>query len=116
MLFRSISYMSTNSVTVTITLGTVTERDINNVKVVSRNLGDGLSVSASNDDAAAVTVNLKGVSTVINNIAQEDIIAYINLEGLGIGTHDVEVVIEGNDSRVQYLSKTKKVTINISKK
>ena len=111
-----ITYMSVNSVDVDIKLGTVTERDISNIKVVSRNLGEGLSVSASNVDAANVVVNLKGVAGVIDNITSDDIVAYINLEGLGIGTHEVEVVVEGNDQRVQYLSKTKKVTINISKK
>lgn len=111
-----ITYMSLNSVTVNIKLGAVSERDIENVKVVSRNLGDGLSVSASSVDAASVTVNLKGVTGVIDNIAAEDIIAYINLEGLGVGEHEVEVVVEGDDQRVEYMSKTKKVTINISKK
>ena len=108
--------MSTNSVTVSIQLGNVSERDISDVKVVSRNLGEGLSVSATNADAASVTVNLKGVSNVIDSITSEDIIAYINLDGLGVGTHEVEVVVEGNDSRVQFLSKTKKVTVNITKK
>ena len=111
-----ITYMSTNSVTVSIQLGNVSERDISDVKVVSRNLGEGLSVSATNADAASVTVNLKGVSNVIDSITSEDIIAYINLDGLGVGTHEVEVVVEGNDSRVQFLSKTKKVTVNITKK
>ena len=111
-----ITYMSINSVNVDIKLGTVTERDISNIKVVSRNLGEGFSVSASNVDAANVVVNLKGVASVIENITSDDIVAYINLEGLGVGTHEVEVFVEGNDQRVQYLSKTKKVTINISKK
>jgi YbbR domain-containing protein len=111
-----ITYMSVNSVNVDIKLGVVTERDIPNIKVVSRNLGEGLSVSASNAEAANVIVNLKGVEGVIENITSDDIVAYINLEGLGVGTHEVEVIVEGNDQRVQYLAKTKKVTINISKK
>ncbi|MEG0138123.1 MAG: CdaR family protein [Bacilli bacterium] len=111
-----ITYMSTNSVTISIKLGNVSERDISNIKVVSRNLAAGLNVSASSQEATAVTVNLKGVSSVINGISSDDIVAYINLEGLGVGTHEVEVVVEGNDSRVLYLSKTKKVTININKK
>lgn len=111
-----ITYMSVNSVNVDIKLGVVTERDIPNIKVVSRNLGEGLNVSASNAEAANVIVNLKGVEGVIENITSDDIVAYINLEGLGVGTHEVEVIVEGNDQRVQYLAKTKKVTINISKK
>lgn len=110
-----VTYMSVNSVTVTITLGTVSERDITGVRVVTRNLQSGYSVSATSESSATVNVNLKGVASVIDKITSDDIIAYVNLSGLGEGTHEVEVSIEGSDSRVQYLSKTKKVTLTISK-
>ena len=107
--------MSTNSITVTITLGTVSERDLTGIKVVTRNLAGGYSVSAANESNTTVTVNLKGVASVIDDISTDDIIAYVDLSGLGAGTHDVEVVIEGSDSRVEYLSKTKKITLTIAK-
>jgi YbbR domain-containing protein len=110
-----ITYMSVNSVTVTINLGTVSERDITGVRVVTRNLQSGYSVSATSESSATVTVNLKGVASVIDNITSDDIVAYVDLSGLGAGTHDVEVAIEGSDSKVEYLSKTKKVTLTISK-
>lgn len=110
-----ITYMSINSVTVTITLGTVSERDITGVRVVTRNLESGYSVSATSESSATVTVNLKGVASVIDSITSDDIVAYVDLTGLSAGTHEVEVVIEGSDSRIQYLSKTKKVTLTITK-
>lgn len=110
-----ITYMSVSSVTVSITLGSVTERDLTNVRVVSRNLASGYSVSAASTSDAVVTVNLKGVSSVIEKISAEDIVAYIDLENLSEGTHEVEVKIEGNDSRITYTSKTKKVTVTITK-
>jgi len=110
-----ITYMSINNVTVTIALGTVSERDITGVRVVTRNLESGYSVSATSESSATVTVNLKGVASVIDEISSDDIVAYVDLTGLGVGTHEVEVSIEGTDSRVEYLSKTKKVTLTITK-
>lgn len=110
-----ITYMSVSSVTVSITLGTVAERDLSNIRVVSRNLANGYSVSANSTSDAVVTVNLKGVSSIIEAIDSNDLVAYIDLAGLTEGTHEVEVQIEGADSRVTYTSKTKKVTVTISK-
>lgn len=110
-----ITYMSTNSVNVNISLGTVSERDLTGIKVVTRNLSAGYSVSATSESNTTVTVNLKGVASIIDDISSDDIVAYVDLSGLGAGTHDVEVVIEGSDSRVEYLSKTKKITLTIAK-
>lgn len=111
-----IKSMSINNVTVSISLDTVTEKDIEHVKVISRNLGDGYSVSAVSASDGAVTVNLKGVSSVLKDITADDIVAYVDLKGLKEGTHEVDVVIETTDNRVQYLSKTKKVNVRIVKK
>ena len=110
-----VTSMSVNSVTVNITLGTVSERDITGIKVVTRNLPSGYSVTADDESNANVTVNLKGVASVIEGITSDDIIAFVDLSGLEPGTHDVEVQIEGSDPKVQYLSKTKKIRITISK-
>jgi len=111
-----IKSMSVNMVTLSITLDNVTEKDIENVKVVSRNLADGYSVSAVSVSDGAVTVNLKGVESILKDITSDDIIAYVDLTGLKEGTHEVDVVIETTDTRIQYLSKTKKVNVRIIKK
>ena len=110
-----VTYMSANSVNVSVSLDTVSEVDLNNVRVVFRNLAEGYSVSAASTSDASVTVNLKGVSKVIDKITVADVVAYIDLEGLTEGTHEVEVKIEGNDSKVTYTSKTKKVKVTITK-
>ena len=111
-----VRHMSVNNATVNITLDNVAELEVKDIRVVSKNLGNGLTVSALDSNSASVTVNLKGVENVINKINPDDITAYIDLEGLGVGTHQIEVSVSGNDPRIQYISKTKKVTINISKK
>lgn len=111
-----IKSISVTNVTVTITLDAVTEKEIEGVKVVSRNLGENYSASALSADDGAVTVNVKGVESVLKEITAEDIVAYVDLTGLTPGTHEVDVIIETTDSRVQYLSKTKKVKVRIIKK
>ena len=111
-----IRYMSVNNSTVSIKLSSVTELELKDVRVVPRNLGDGLTVSAVNSNSASVVVNLKGVDRVIKNVKSDEVTAYIDLEGLGVGTHEVTVTVEGIDPRIQYISKTKKVTINILRK
>ena len=110
-----ITYMSESTVNVSLVLGSVSERDITGITINKRNLKEGYSVNPLSKDDAIVTVNLKGVAGVINNITSEDVVAYIDLEGLTEGTHEVEVKVEKIDSRVTYTSKTKKVTVIISK-
>lgn len=110
-----ITYMSESNLNVSISLSNVSERDITGITINKRNLKEGYSVNPASKDDAIVTVNLKGVSNIIDNINSEDIVAYIDLDGLTEGTHEVEVQVEKTDSRVTYTSKTKKVTVIISK-
>lgn len=56
------------------------------------------------------------VQNVIDNITSSDMKAYVDLSGLTEGEHEVGVLVEGNDSRVTYTSKIKKVKITIFKK
>ena len=110
-----ITYMSESNMNISVILGAVSERDITGIVISKKNLKEGYSVNPLSKDDAIVTVNLKGVSNVINKINAEDIVAYIDLEGLTEGTHEVEVKVEKVDARVTYTSKTKKVTVVISK-
>ena len=80
------------------------------------NLGDNYKAQSVSEAAATVTVNVKGVRNVIDNISSSDIKAYVDLSGLTEGEHEADVLVEGNDSRVTYTSKTNKVKIIISKK
>ena len=51
----------------------------------------------------------------MDSITPEDITAYLDLSGYTEGTYEVEVNVEGSDTRVQYTAKTRKVRINIEK-
>ncbi len=113
---KGIKSMSVNNVTVGITLGAATDKDISNVNIDVRNLNDKYSVQGLSQNDIQVTVNVKGVASVLNNLQAEDITAYIDLKDYGPGEYEVEVKVTGTDSRVQYLSKTKKVKIRVVEK
>lgn len=108
--------MSVNNVTVKVTLDDVSDRDIPNVAIETRNLGADYKVSAISSEDSFVSVNVKGVSSVINSITSDNISAYIDLSGYTEGEYEVDVNVEGTDVRVKYVTKTKKVKIKILKK
>ena len=113
---RGVRSMSVNNVTANITLGTSTDKDISNVNIDVRNLDDKYSVQGLSQDDIQVTVSVQGVESVLNSLTADDITAYIDLEGYKPGEYEVEVQVEGTDSRVQYLSKTKRVKIRVVEK
>ena len=62
------------------------------------------------------TVVVKGSKNIIDNIDVTSIHPYIDLSNYGPGTHDVEVKVTGDDLRLSYSSKTKKITVVITEK
>lgn len=111
-----IKSMSINNITIKVTLGDVTDKDISNIAIESRNLGSEYKVSAVSSEDSNVTVNVKGVSDVINSLTSDKISAYIDLSGFTEGEYEVDVKVEGSDVRVEYIPKTKKVKVKITKK
>lgn len=108
--------ISASTLTATVYLDTVAEKDIEGVKIDVKNLADGYSAQGLTASDTTVTVSVKGVQSVINSITADDISAYIDLSGLTEGRHDdIPVQISGNDVRVEYTVKTKTVDIMIYK-
>lgn len=110
---KGVRHMTVNNVTVDVKLGKATEKEINNVKIEPRNLNDLYAVQGMSVDDTMITVTAKGVTSVLDGIKATDITAYVDLKGLGVGIHEVEVKVEGSDTKAQYVSKTKKVKIRI---
>lgn len=108
--------MNINNITVNIALDSVSDRDISNVAIETRNLGNEYKASAVSSEDSFVQVNVKGVSSVIDSLSADNISAFVDLSGYTEGEYEVDVNVEGSDVRVQYLTKTKKVKIKISKK
>lgn len=108
--------MSVNNLTINVSLGKSIDREISNVGITWRNLSDSYTAQGAGADDISVTVILKGVKEVVERIEPEDITAYIDLKNYSEGEHEVEVKVEGNDVRVGYVAKTKKVNIIIKRK
>lgn len=114
---KGVKSMSLNNITAVLSLGTSTDRDIENVNIDVRNLSDKYVVQGLTENDIKVTVNVKGVESVLNALSPEDIKAYIDLkDGYKPGEYEVPVKVEGTDTKVKYLSKTKKVKIRIVEK
>ena len=105
--------MSLSSVEVNVILGEAVEREVSGINIEYRNLETGYSVQGLTERDVRVIVGLQGVASVVENISPEDVRAYLDLAGLEPGEHEVEVEVEGTDERVNYIAKTRRVTIRI---
>ncbi|MBQ9011067.1 MAG: hypothetical protein IJ093_00245 [Bacilli bacterium] len=108
--------MSLNTVTLKFELGASTDKEINGINIDVRNLSDNYTVQGLSESDIKVDVTAVGVSSVIKNLSADDITAYIDLKNYEAGEYEVPVGVEGTDSRVQFVSKTKKVKIKIVEK
>ncbi len=110
-----VKYMSMNSVTVDVNLSNdISNVNIENVGISHINLGSGYGVTPVDIDT--ITVKLKGVTDVVKEITSSDINAYVDLSGLGVGTHEVDIIVTGDDPKVEYMSSVLKMKVKIYKK
>jgi YbbR domain-containing protein len=111
---NGVRYMSAKTVTIAVTFGNEEQKtvDIGN-KITQKNLGDGLVANIISNDA--VTVQVKGVASVINDITDSNINAYVDLDGLSVGEHEVEVKIDNDNPLVNYVVSSR-IKINITNK
>ena len=107
--------MSTEKVTITATFGEEVQQTIdisNNITPV--NLSEGLTANLI--DNKDITVQVKGVSSAIEKVLNDkkyQVAPYIDLSGLGVGEHEVEIKINNTNPLVTYVVSSK-VKIKIS--
>ena len=111
---NGITDISSKTITVKVIVDNSISKEFENISIQSENLDPGYKVQALTENDRQVTVVVKGSSDVVNSIEPSDIKAYINLKGYGVGEHEVEVKVTGNDNKLTYSSKTKKVKIRIT--
>lgn len=108
--------ISETSVSVSVSVGDESTKEINDVYLEYENLGDGLTVQAVSADSTKVTVSVKGVPSVLQELDPTTIKAYVDLKGLGVGEHEIPVKVSGSDAKVKYSSKTTKIKLRITQK
>ena len=101
--------ISEKVVTAKVELDDEVTTELSGVKLGVVNLGSNYTAQATSENATEVTVILKGVESIIKNITPSDVEAYVDLEGLGAGDHEVEI-------KVKYSSKVTKTIIKIAEK
>lgn len=108
-----VRYMSTKSVVAKVTLADVSEKTIKNVSIATKNLENGLTAQAASKDDSTASIIVKGTKSNLKNVDIENLSAYVDLQGLGKGTHKVPVQVTGDDLKLTYTPKTATVTIII---
>lgn len=108
--------ISETSTTVNINVESEASKELKNIQLEYENLSDNYSINAASDADKYATVVVKGVKSVIDEIDESNVKVYVDLKGYGPGTHDVDVIVEGNDVRVSYEAKITRVTLIISQK
>ena len=107
--------ISVKAVVAKVTLGETKEKTIDNINIETRNLGSGLVVQAASQQDSSVPVIVKGTERNISSLTTDDITAYVDLQGLGVGEHKVAVNVTGSNLNVSYKPKTTTITIIIRK-
>ena len=107
--------ISDETVSVVLNFGEAKQRTIKISNIQRRNVPNGLTANLLSELGDGIEVQVIGVESVINelDVNSSDITAYVDLTGKTVGTYTVDVMVEGTDSRLQYIV-TKKVDIIIS--
>lgn len=111
-----ITSISEKTIKVKVNVGDLASKDINGVPVNYRGLSSDLIVQGLDNTIRSVTVKLEGTKENLENIDKASIHAFIDLRGLGPGEHELPLVVQGDDPKIVYSSKTKKIKIKIYNK
>lgn len=107
--------ISQKTVDVKLVVDDVSSVDVENVHIKTINLGDGLKAQALSEEDSVITVIVNGSASVIEKLDPSTISAYIDLKDLGVGEHEVEVKASGDDSKLVFVPRVKKIRVRISK-
>lgn len=111
-----VRYMSENTTTIDVTLGNEATREVSEIPVEFIHLNQDYVANAVLLEDTAITVILKGAESVINNINTKSIKAQLDLSGYTAGTHDVPIIVTGDDLTVTYTAKVKTIQVKIMHK
>lgn len=111
-----IKEISEKTVTVKVSIDNSISKEFKNISIVTENLDSNYKVQALSEDDRQVTVVVSGSEESVNKIDSSSIKAYIDLSKYGVGEHSVKVEVAGDDLKLKYESKTKKVKIRITEK
>lgn len=107
--------ISVKTLTIKLTLDEVVTQEVDGINIKTTNLESGYSVQALSQEYSSISIIVQGSQTALDSLDTSTIHAYIDLEGLTEGEHEVEVKVDGDDTRLTYTPRIKKVKIRITK-
>ena len=109
--------MSIKTITVNLVVTKETQNEIPNVGIIYQNLASNLQVMTMSKQDVTTSVLVKGSEDSLKTLDSSKIVAYIDLANYtNPGEYEVEVKVTGEDSKLVYEPKTRKVKVVISKK
>lgn len=111
-----ITELSSKTVTVKVSIDNSITKEFENVSVRIENLDSKYKASAMSEEDSQVTVTVTGSEETVNKVDLSSIKPYIDLKDYGVGEWEVDVKVTGDDLKLTYRSKTKKVKIKITEK
>ncbi len=101
-----VRHISVDSLEISVTFGETSEKTVTiPSRMTSRNLTPGLAANVISSET--ISVQVKGVASVISPIDAASISSYVDLAGLGVGIHEVDVQINNVNPLVTYLVSSK---------
>ena len=108
--------MSEKTITVKVNVGKEEQKEVKNVSIQTINLAEGLKVQAAGEEHSSITVLVKGSKELLNALDTSTITATVDLsEYTTPGIYEVDVKVTGEDLKLSYTSKTKKIKVEIYK-
>ncbi len=109
--------MSDTAITIKVTMQGESSKEFKNIPLEFENLDTSkYKALAKSESDTKVDVVVKGVSSLLNKLTNDDIKAYVDLSDLEPGTYEVPVIVTGSDLKLKYSSRTIKIEVIISKK
>ena len=108
--------MSEKTVSVKVNVAKEEQKEISDRSVQTINLGEGLKVKALGKENSFISVIVKGSKEALDKVESSNIRATVDLsEYTTPGEYEVDVKVSGDDLKLSYTSKTKKIKVEIYK-
>lgn len=108
--------MSEKTVSVKVNVAKEEQKEISDISVQTINLGEGLKVKALGKENSFISVIVKGSKEALDKVESSNIRATVDLsEYTTPGEYEVDVKVSGDDLKLSYTSKTKKIKVEIYK-
>lgn len=108
--------LSVKTIVVKLTLDELSTREFTDISISHDSLADNLEVYSASVADSRIAVVVKGSKSLLDSLDASTISAKVNLNGLGAGTHEVDVTVTGNDLKLSYEPKVRKVKVIIRSK